>query len=323
LKCDICHEEEAFYKRTYEGVSLCRKCFVNNIEEKVRRTISKYDMLSPQGRVAVAVSGGKDSLTLLTIMNRIEREFPKIELAAITIDEGIGGYRDEAIEIAESYCKEVGVEHVVLSFKELFGHTLDSIVKSRRELTPCSYCGVLRRRAINEAAKTVKADVVATAHNLDDEVQTFMLNLFHGDVNRIARVKPVLNDFTGRFLRRVKPLCEVVEKEVALFAYLTGIRFQSMPCPYMSTSLRNDMRSILNRMEAKHSAGIKYTAYRSMEKIREMLEKSKVGVELSNCEFCGEPTVAKVCEVCNLLGEFKGGEATTGRCPNSCQYLHP
>ena len=147
--------------------------------------------------------------------------------------------------------------------------------------------------------------MVATAHNLDDEVQTFMLNLFHGDVKRIARVKPVLSDPAGRFLRRVKPLCEVVEKEVALFAYLTGIRFQSMPCPYMSTSLRNEMRSMLNRMEAKHSAGTKYTAYRSMEKLREMLEKSMVCAELSNCRFCGEPTVADVCEVCNLLGKLE------------------
>jgi uncharacterized protein (TIGR00269 family) len=300
LECSFCRKNKAFYVRSYEGIGLCHRCFKKNIEDRVRRTISKYKMLKPNDHVAVAVSGGKDSLSLLTILGKITKRFPKSRLTAVTVDEGITGYRDEAITIAKNHYKNRSINYAIVSFEDLFQIKLDQLVKEKRELSPCSYCGVLRRRAINLAAEKVGANVVATAHNLDDEVQTAMLNIVHGDVTRISRVEPVLEDPNRRFLRRVKPICEIPEKEVAMYAYESGIEFQKVPCPYMATSLRNDMRSMLNRMEVKHP-GTKYTIFRSTEKLRSALKQYGGKTELKNCRYCGEPTTTDTCQVCKIL----------------------
>lgn len=273
---------------------------MKDVEERVRRTISKYDMLRFDDHLAVAVSGGKDSLTMLRILRKIERKFPKARLTAVTVDEGIGGYRAEAVKLAKKYCDELEVEHVVVSFQKLFGITLDELIRSKKELSPCSYCGVLRRRAIHVGAKKARANKIATAHNLDDEVQTVLLNIFHGDAKRIARVEPVLVDPANRFLERIKPMCEMPEKEIALYAYLTGIRFQSCPCPYLETALRNDIREMLNKIEQKHP-GTKFTVFRSMERIRHYLKASVPSIELKSCSKCGEPTTQDICEVCRTL----------------------
>jgi len=196
--CTLCKRREAFYFRPYSGEKLCRKCFAESIETKVRATIAKYKMLEFDSKIAVAVSGGKDSVSLLHILAKIvEKDYPKASLTAITVDEGIRGYRDEALKIARKNCQELGVEHHVISFKELYGFTLDEIVKrlkqkkEKTELTPCAYCGVMRRKALNFLARKVGADKLATAHTLDDETQTILLNIFHGDILRIAREKPV------------------------------------------------------------------------------------------------------------------------------------
>jgi len=132
-------------------------------------------MLGPKDRIAVSLSGGKDSLTLLHVLAKIERDFPLSELLAITVDEGIGAHRSEGIEAVRRLCSKLGVEHVVVSFKDLYGITLPGLLKALEDkpgaLDPCAYCGVLRRRAINDTARELGADVIAVAHNLDDMVQ--------------------------------------------------------------------------------------------------------------------------------------------------------
>jgi len=126
--CTICNRNEAVYTRPYSGEKLCGRCFCRSIEDKVRATISKYDMFKHDDKIMLAVSGGKDSVTLLHILTKIERTFPRTSLSAVTIDEGIEGYRDEALKIAERNCRKLGVEHIVVSFKEMYGLELDEIV---------------------------------------------------------------------------------------------------------------------------------------------------------------------------------------------------
>jgi len=263
-------------------------------------------MFAPDDRIAVAVSGGKDSTSLLHVLHKIELKFPQSELSAITIDEGISGYREEAIVIAKENCKRLGVKHIVTSFKELYGHDLDEIVEIAEEkgaLSPCSYCGVLRRKALNVVAKEIDADKLALAHTLDDEVQTRLLNVIHGDAARLGRVGPVLEGDVSGFVRRVKPLCEVPEREVALYAFLKGIEFQMVPCPYRGAALRNAVRGFLNRLETDHP-GTKYTVLRSFEKIAPSIRELTGKAGLKNCKICGEPTVGDVCKACQSLREL-------------------
>jgi uncharacterized protein (TIGR00269 family) len=260
-------------------------------------------------RIAVAVSGGKDSVSLLHILAKIERDYPKASIVAVSVDEGIAGYRNEALKIARENCRKLDVEHHIISFRELYGFTLDEVVERIRaadksRLTPCAYCGVLRRKALSLIAREVGADKLATAHTLDDEAQTVLLNMLHGDIMRIAREKPVTNDVHPKLVRRVKPFCEIPEKETALFAYVKKIKFQSTPCPYASEALRSDVRQFLNRMEEKH-AGIKYTVFKAAERIRQVMEKAVSAEALKKCSHCGEPTTQDLCKACEMLQTLK------------------
>ncbi|MEM3549767.1 MAG: TIGR00269 family protein [Candidatus Bathyarchaeia archaeon] len=308
VTCTICRNREAFYHRPYSGERLCRRCFVKSVENKVRTTIAEYGMLEYDDRVAVAVSGGKDSVSLLHVLAKIEREYPKSSLVAVSVDEGIKGYRDEAIEIAMENCEKLSVEHHVISFKELYGFTLDEIVERLRakrglRLTPCAYCGVLRRKALNIIARKVKAEKLATAHTLDDEAQTVLLNILQGDALRLAREKPFTDEAHPKLVKRIKPFCQIPERETALFAYFKGIKFQRYPCPYASQAMRSDVRFFLNRMEEKHS-GLKFALINSAEKIRRAMEKT-VGKEgLRECLQCGEPTSQEICKACEMLQEL-------------------
>lgn len=307
--CDVCHRREAFFFRRYSGVKLCKSCFVESIEEKTRTTIAGYRMFEYDDRIAVAVSGGKDSVNLLHILAKIERGYPKALLTAITVDEGIKGYRDEALKIAAENCKKLGTKHVTVSFEELFGFTFDEIVERLRrkgggEHTPCAFCGVLRRKALNLAARKIGASKLATGHTLDDETQTILLNIFHGDVLRMAKEKPVTDKAHPKLVQRIKPLCEIPEKETSLYAYAKGIRFQSMPCPYASEALRNDARMMLNVMEEKHP-GIKFTIFKSIERIRPALEEMASKEGLGECRECGEPTTDILCRTCQMRKQIE------------------
>lgn len=271
-------------------------------------TVAEYKMLRFDDRIAVAVSGGKDSVSLLHILAKMERKLPRASLVAVTVDEGIKGYRDEALRIAVENCRKLGVEHYTVSFKQLFGYTLDEIVRLLKEKkgrveTSCAYCGVLRRKALNLAARSVKAGKLATAHTLDDEAQTILLNLFHGDVWRLAKEKPVTDEVHPKLVRRIKPFCLVPERETALYAYVKKTRFQSRPCPYASEALRNDVRLLLNRIEEEH-AGTKYTVFKSVEKIRPAIEMAAETEAMKECGVCGEPTGESICRTCQMLKQL-------------------
>jgi uncharacterized protein (TIGR00269 family) len=303
-KCSACKRREPFFHRVYSGERLCKRCFAESIEEKVRATVAKYKMLDHNDHVAVAVSGGKDSISMLQVLAKMERKYPRATLVAITVDEGIKGYRDEALEIAEANCKNLGIKHHSVSFKQLYGYTLDEIVERSREksnrLTPCAFCGVLRRKSLNIAAMDVKANKIATGHTLDDEVQTSLLNIFHGDIPKLAVEKPVTDQVHPRLVQKVKPFCEVPERESALYAYVKGVSFQSTPCPYAGEAMRNDIRNLVNRIEERH-AGTKFTVFKSIEKLRPAIATLAEKGEFKECKKCGDPSTGELCMACQLL----------------------
>ena len=306
MKCTFCGRYEAVFVRAYSGEKLCKRCFLNAVEDRVRATVAKYGMFGFDDRILVAVSGGKDSVGLLHVLAGIERRFPKSTLLAVSIDEGIEGYRDEALRIAVENCELLGVKHGVLSFDSLFGVTLDEVVRKARRLPrenrlgACAYCGVLRRRALDLAAKKFEADALALGHNLDDVVQTFMLNIVHGDVWRVHHFGAISAEASGCFVRRVRPFCLVPERETAFYAYLKNIKFQSVVCPYASEALRNDVRFWLDRLEQRH-AGSLFTVFRSFEKVSKAMGQPER--EFSVCKRCGGPCGATddACVACKSL----------------------
>jgi len=307
--CTKCRKDPAIFFRRYSGEKLCKRCFLKSIEDKVKSTISRFKMLKEEDRIVVGVSGGKDSVALLYILSKIEKQFPKSEIIAVTIDEGIKGYREESLRIARKIAKNLDVEHLTFSFRDLFGYTLDSIfersLRKGLKLAPCTYCGVLRRKALNLAAREVCADKLATAHNLDDEVQTILINFLRGDVERLARLEPVQSIIHSKFVPRIKPLMEIPENEVSLYVYLRELNFFSAPCPYAHYALRGDVRDFLNEMEEKRP-GTKFIILNTHLKLLPFLKQSlRKEVFLKECIICGEPTPHKICKACELLQKIK------------------
>jgi cytoplasmic tRNA 2-thiolation protein 1 len=302
--CTKCQKEESLYYRAYSGEYLCKKCFLRSIESKAAKTISKYSMIEYGDKVAVGVSGGKDSLSLLYVLKMLFDQHPNNgnELVAVTIDEGIKGYRDESLQIVKDFCAQLNIESKVLSYQSLFGIDMDQamVQRSSQKISSCSMCGTFRRRAIDIAVETVEADIVATAHNMDDQLQTFMINLLAGDVERIGWIYPEPVQYTQTGMKKVKPFVEIYEYEIAFYALQRDIPFQSEECPYMNESIRTDLREFFNRLERDHP-GIKYNAYRSMTKISKVLRSSMPPSQTKKCSRCARVSTGDICSVCRTL----------------------
>ena len=324
-RCNKCSKNDAIYLRQYSGEFLCKKCLVKSVEYKAKRTVSKFSMIKHGDRVAVAVSGGKDSLALLNILKNTLRGIDP-ELIAITVDEGIQGYRDESLNIVRNFCSMIGVENKVVSFSELFGISMDRAMEIRpsEKISSCSMCGTFRRRAIDLLSESTGANVIATGHNLDDYVQTFLINLFAGDVERIGWTYPDPVEYGTGGLKKIKPLMEIYEKELVLYAIHTNIPFQTEECPYKDESIRSAFRVHLNNLEKIHP-GIKYNAYNSILKIAKRLKGSPastgnptptttnlstdnvISQEHRKCELCNRDSSNKICSVCRTLNILTEG----------------
>ncbi len=293
--CDVCGEAQPVYRQVYSGVSFCASCFKESIEKRVRKTISRYNLLREDDRILVAVSGGKDSLTLLKILARIERDYPRASLVAVSIDEGIPGYRDEALRLAADMCRRLGVEHRVYTFEDLFGlglaEAMNRGVLGRLGLGACTLCGVWRRKAISLAARDLKATVVATAHTLDDIVQTYIMDILRGEFPKA----PIgLRREGNGIIPRVAPLRLIPEEEVVLYAYLSRIPFQEIPCPNAQNSQRDLVRTFLAQYESRYPGSL-FAALKTIESSIIPREGA-----LTPCQLCGEPSSRTICRACEL-----------------------
>ena len=296
-KCSTC-KKEAVYFRINESRYYCKSCFSKNIERKVKSTISKHNLIEPGDKIAVAYSGGKDSGNILFILHKIFKNNPKVKLVAITINEGIAGYRDAMLDGIKEFCKQLGVEHHVASYEGEFHTTIDKLAKGTTD-SMCGTCGVFRRYLLNNAAREVDATKLATGHNLDDEAQSIMMNMLKGDLLRLARIGP-MPGIKGhkKFVRRIKPMIMIPERESALYAMLNGIKAYFAECPYAErNTLRMESRDFLNKMEER-SPGIKYSIVASAGKVVPFIEASLKKNRINNCKECGEPTSGEVCKVC-------------------------
>jgi len=300
MKCDRC-DNSAVYARKYSGESLCSECFSNSILRKTAKTISKHNMIQNDELVCVAVSGGKDSLALLHVLSKMAKNH-NFRIHAVTIDEGIPGYRDEALDIVKDFCTRLGVEHTMYPYKELFGLTLDESLKQNQDdrLSSCSICGTFRRRAMDHAAKQIGANVIATGHNLDDTLQTFVINTLSGDTNKIGWMDP---DTSENSLRKIKPFCEIYESEIVFYAFTNGLPFQSEPCPHMNEGIRTEIREFLNKLENSHS-GIKNNMYRSVLRISQTMRDANYK-EKTKCANCGAECTGKICSVCKMIVDLR------------------
>lgn len=295
--CDICGRDAVTFVR-YNGTHLCAEHFMRYVDRRVKREIRKQIDVHRGDRIAVAVSGGKDSMVALKMLSSVFNGTNGVEVHAITIDEGIEGYRPPSVDIVRRFCEENDVGFHLRSFSEL-GVTMDAIAPVSGSSSPCTYCGVFRRMLMNEEARDLGARFIATGHNLDDAAQSIMMNFVRGDVERLARMAPHKHIQPG-LIPRFMPLREIPEKETLLYALVSGLEFWDGVCPYWEAALRNQYRSIIDDLEDR-SPGARFGILSSLDQIRPMLWSNMPQSNLHPCPRCGEPTVGDSCKACQLL----------------------
>ncbi|MDD1769998.1 MAG: TIGR00269 family protein [Methanomassiliicoccales archaeon] len=299
--CIKCGKEPITFIR-YNGSHLCEEHFLEFVVKRVRKEMRRQVNLDGKHRLAVALSGGKDSSVTLSILAETLERRRDFTVLAITVDEGIACYRPGTMQKAEELCRDLGVEHHVIRVADETSRTMDEIASKVGVRSACTYCGVLRRRCMNKLARDLDADVLATGLNLDDTAQSILMNFTRGDVEKLARLGPHTRIQAG-LIPRIQPLRLIPEKESLMYAMLRELPFSSAECPYAEGALRNEYREIVDELEDRHP-GTRHAIVNSYDAMRPYLLAAYPPANLEVCG-CGEPTSGDVCKSCELLEEVK------------------
>ena len=304
MPCKNCLEKPVI-NLTNNNIKLCKQHFIRYFERKVLNLIKEYKLIERNDKVGVALSGGKDSLTVLNILSILKKKIRMFELEAIAIDEGIENYRDKTLEQAKKYCKENNIKLHIFSYKEEFGNTLDNFLK-KNKMKACSMCGPFRRYLLNKKSKELGFTKLATGHNLDDESQTIIMNYFRRNLETSARLGPITGITKDkRFIKRIKPLYLMTEKETATYAFLKGLTTEFLECPHSSDSYRGDIRDMINNIEAKYP-GTKHSIITSFLELLPILKENFKGfIPINSCKNCGEPSSQEICQTCKIVEILK------------------
>lgn len=277
---------------------LNREKFNQSLIQRVKNVINDYDLFEDGDKIAIALSGGKDSVLTLHLLNSFKDEY-NLELVAISIDEGIEGYRNEGLEAARENAGKLGIKLIEKSFQGVLGCKLDQV--AGRYKSPCIPCGVFRRYLINNTAYEVGADKVATGHNMDDEIQSFLMSFARADFRRFAKFGPKLKQIHPKLIPRIKPLWNIPEKDAGTWAVLNQIPIHFAECPYAHQSLRGKIKNYLNNMEEDNPG----TKKAILESFKKTFKNQETKVELVECEICGEPSSLNICKACEMVEEIK------------------
>ncbi len=301
--CSKCKKSAITFIR-YNGTYLCKDHFIQYVERRIKKDIKKQGKTENKCRIGIAISGGKDSTVALYAVHDIFSKRANVDIVGITVDEGIHGYRDESIKIARDNCRRLGVEHHVVSFKDMVGKTMDDIAAKHDELSECSYCGVFRRLCLNKKSKELGIHKLVTGHNLDDMAQSILMNFVNGDMQKLARLGPHKKTQPG-LVPRMFPLRVIPEKEVALYAIAKNIEYHDGECPYSTRALRGVFREIIDDLEYKNP-GTRHSILNSYDGIKDPLLDKYPPAELNKCSRCGEPTSQDICKACMLKEKIHG-----------------
>lgn len=300
MGCEKCQKKSVI---ELQHGSLCKNHFINYFEDKVFKTIKKYDLIKPTDKICVAASGGKDSLTVLYLTKKYceKNGIPAKTLFALAIDEGIKNYRSKTLNDLKTFCKKHHLFLNIVSNQEEFGKTLDEsypIINKGTKKKPCNVCGVWRRYLLNKYSRKFGANKIVTGHNLDDEAQAIIMNLFKANTKLAGRLGPISGEKEhDLFIQRVKPLYFCTDKEVRLYALLKKFEVQFIECPYSHSGYRYQVQEMLNDFENKFK-GTKQGIIKSFLSLLPKL--STEDQEIKTCSICQEAANQDVCNACKM-----------------------
>ena len=272
-------------------------------------------------RVAVAISGGKDSTVLAHILTTLNaRHGYGLQLFLLAVDEGIQGYRDDSLETVHRNEEEYGVPLKVVSYEEMYGGwSMDRVVEAVGRTSNCTFCGVLRRQALDRGADIVGVDKIVTGHNADDVAETVLLNILRGDAKRLGRSTQITTGLEGvGTLPRCKPLKYTYEKEIVMYAHFKKLDYFSTECTYSPGAFRGVAREFVKDLEAIRPSSIA-DIIRSGEAIR--VTADAAAQRPGKCVRCGYMSSQRLCKACILIEGLNRGKPKLGlskQAQNAC-----
>lgn len=307
VKCELCNERAAKIKRPKNQMPVCHECFFLVFEEEIHHTIVTNQLFKRGERIAIGASGGKDSTVLAHVMTTLNQRYDYgLNLELLSIDEGIIGYRDDSLETVKKNQVTYNLPLTIVSYKDLYGWTMDEIVKVIGLTNNCTFCGVFRRQALDRGAMLIKADKIVTGHNADDIAETVYMNILRGDFFRLHKCVDIM---TGREdpLPRCKPFKYTYEKEIVMYAHFKKLDYFSTECIYSPNAYRGYVRELIKDLE-KVRPSIITDIIHSGESLK--IDTSNVTFpKKMNCKQCGFVSSNDLCKACVLLEGLNKGKA--------------
>ncbi|KAL5778312.1 hypothetical protein ACOSP7_011238 [Xanthoceras sorbifolium] len=303
--CCICNQSRAALKRPKTLEQICKECFYEVFEEEIHQVIVDNQLFKPGERIAIGASGGKDSTVLACVLSELNRRHNYgLDLFLLSVDEGITGYRDDSLETVKRNEVQYGLPLKIVSYKDLYGWTMDEIVKMIGLKNNCTFCGVFRRQALDRGASLLKVDKVATGHNADDIAETVLLNILRGDIARLSRCTSIVTGEDGP-IPRCKPFKYTYEKEIKFtYAYFKRLDYFSTECIYSPNAYRGFAREFIKDLERIRPRAI-LDIIKSGENFR--ISTSTKMPEQGTCQRCGYISSQKWCKACVLLEGLNRG----------------
>jgi uncharacterized protein (TIGR00269 family) len=304
MKCGRCRAPAVIDVRRH-NTGYCRDCFLRHCREQVRRGIDQFDMIRPGERVLVAVSGGKDSLGLWQLLTELEYDADGLYLGL-----GIGEYSDDSGTYARVFAAERDLELHEVDLASEYGFDVEHGARAAKR-APCSACGLSKRHLFNDVAIRHGYDVLATGHNLDDEAAVLFGNVLRWETEYLGRQHPVLPATPG-FVRKVKPLIRLSEREMAAYCVLSGIDYIVEECPMAVGNRHLGYKSALNEIEERSPGSKAAFVFGFLERVhsRFMDEVDDARADLRACSECGAPTPGDVCAFCRMRSRAVGEPLT-------------
>lgn len=249
--CQLCHGRKAVMKRPKNLQKLCKECFYLVFETEIHNTITAAGLFYPGEKVAIGASGGKDSTVLASILKTLnERYNYGLKLVLLSIDEGIKGYRDDSLATVKRNQQQYEMDLEIVSYKDLYNWLMDEIVSCAGIRSSCTYCGVLRRQALDRGAAKLGIHHVVTGHNADDMAETVLMNILRGDTARLESSCTILTQSAGSPIKRSKPFKYTYQKEIVLYAHYKKLDYFSTECTYAPEAFRGTARELLKGLGA-------------------------------------------------------------------------
>mmetsp|Transcript_6895 Transcript_6895/g.14211 ORF Transcript_6895/g.14211 Transcript_6895/m.14211 type:complete len:351 (-) Transcript_6895:769-1821(-) len=302
--CFECGISRAAIRRPRNGHALCKSCFFVAFEEEVHETIVSERLFIRGERVAIGISGGKDSTVLAHVLQQLnQRHDYGVELVLVSVDEGIAGYRDDSLETVKRNQKQFDLPLLIVSYRDIFGWTMDEVVAKTGRRGNCTYCGVFRRQALDRGAHHVGAQKLATGHNADDIAETVLMNLLRGDLPRLSRCVDAITGPTSA-MPRVKPFKRTYEKEIVLYAYHKKLDYFATECIYSPEAYRGHARQFIKDLEAVRPSSI-LDIVASAEMLSFSSEQAQAVMPTATlCSQCNYISSQPICKACTLLANL-------------------